>query len=130
MNIVNRAHFCEGVRLILKIGGHDMKRIFILLLAVVLTFSLSACGNIGRRDNDGMISPVDNEEMISRDRAIELALDNAGVTLEEVRDLEAELDRERGGVFWEVDFESGGYEYSYDIDSKTGEVTKVERDFD
>ena len=107
-----------------------MKRIFILLLAVVLTFSLSACGNIGRRDNDGMISPVDNEEMISRDRAIELALDNAGVTLEEVRDLEAELDRERGGVFWEVDFESGGYEYSYDIDSKTGEVTKVERDFD
>ncbi len=107
-----------------------MRKLFILLLAVVLTFTLSACGNIGRRDNDGIIPPVGTEEIISRERAIELALDNAGVVIEEVRDLEAELDRERGGVFWEVDFESGGYEYSYDIDSKTGEVTKVERDFD
>ena len=105
-----------------------MKRIFILLLAVVLTFSLSSCGNIGRRDNDGMISPVGTEEMISRDRAIELALDNAGVALEEVRDLEAELDRERGGVYWEVDFEHGGYEYSYYINTTTGEITKAYRE--
>ena len=104
-----------------------MKRIFILLLAVVLTFSLSACGNIGRRDNDTFLqgeTPV----TVSRERAIELALDNAGVALEEVRDLEAELDRERGGVYWEVDFEHGGYEYSYYINTTTGEITKAYRE--
>lgn len=104
-----------------------MKRIFILLLAVVLTFSLSACGNIGRRDNDTFLQG-ETSVTVSRERAIELALDNAGVALEEVRDLEAELDREYGGVYWEVDFEHGGYEYSYDINTTTGEITKAYRE--
>lgn len=73
---------------------------------------------------------VQTEETISRDRAIELALTEAGFTKEEVRDLEAELDRERGGLVWEVDFESGKLEYSYDINATTEEIVKVERDRD
>lgn len=69
-------------------------------------------------------------ETISRDRAIELALSEASLTKDQVRDLEAEMDRERGDLVWEVDFEFGKYEYSYDINAVTEEVVKVERDHD
>ena len=70
------------------------------------------------------------EAQITRDRAIEIALAHAGLNRSDVRDLEAELDRERGGIYWEVDFESGQYEYSYDINAQTGEIviSEIERD--
>jgi len=69
-----------------------------------------------------------SKTQITRDRAIELALQAAGLTRDKVRDLEAELDRERNGLFWEVDFETGEYEYSYDIHTETGVVVKAEHE--
>lgn len=74
--------------------------------------------------------PTNEKTFITRDRAIELALNHAGLTKAQVRDLEAELDRERTGVFWEVDFESGGYEYSYDINAETEAMARVEKERD
>ena len=74
--------------------------------------------------------PTNEKTFITRDRAIELALNHAGLTKAQVRDLEAELDYERTGVFWEVDFESGGYEYSYDINAETEAIAKVEKERD
>lgn len=73
---------------------------------------------------------ANTNEIISRDRAIELALDHAGVDRNSVFDLEAERDRDRGGIYWEVDFEDGKLEYSYDINAETGEVIRVERERD
>ena len=74
--------------------------------------------------------PADEKTFITRDKAIELALNHAKLTRTQVRDLETELDRERIGVFWEVDFESGGYEYSYDINAETEAIAKVEKERD
>lgn len=71
-----------------------------------------------------------NTNLISRDRAIELALKHAGLNKADVRDLEAELDVERGGKYWEIDFESGNLEYSYDINAETEEIRKVEKEKD
>lgn len=65
---------------------------------------------------------------VSRDSAIEKALTLAGLKREDVTDLEAELDYDREGVFWEVDFNSKTEEFSYDINAKTGEVTKSQRE--
>ncbi len=62
------------------------------------------------------------DELISREKAVEIALQKSGRTRDEVYDLEAELDREHYGVYWEVDFDTREYEYSYDIDAKTGEI--------
>ena len=70
------------------------------------------------------------QSAIGRDRAIELALNHAGLNKADVRDLEAELDRERGGTYWEVDFEHGGYDYSYDINAQTGEIVIAEKEKD
>ncbi len=64
---------------------------------------------------------------ISRDKAIEIALNAAGVTKEKARDLDAELDRENGTDIWDVDFESGNMDYSYDINAKTGAIVKQDK---
>ena len=119
-----------------------MKRSLLVILAVVFLFALSSCAhNEGPVNNtdaslQGTVQPrgilpySESAEEISRERAIELALNDAGFYAEDVYDLEAELDRERGGVFWEIDFEHGGYEYSYYINTTTGEITKAHREFD
>lgn len=65
-------------------------------------------------------------EFISRERAIEIALEIAGLTKNSVYELEAELEKERQGTFWEVGFETKEYEYSYKINAETGVITKSE----
>ena len=135
-----------------------MKKLFALILAAVFVFALSACDNKGenpkeqtnnqtiatqsdvQKENTDLNSsqPTDSKSsqtesdtnLITRDRAIELALNHAGLKKADVRELEAELDRERGGVYWEVDFESGNLEYSYDINAETEEIQKIEKERD
>ena len=64
--------------------------------------------------------PVVNE--ITREEAINIALKEAGLTREQVRELEAEKDRERGVLVYEVEFEHGRKEYSYEIRVSDGKV--------
>ena len=71
------------------------------------------------------IQPV-TEPTVSKEQAIEIALQAAGLTREAVADLEAELDKERDGLFWEVSFETREKEYDFDINANDGAVTKVE----
>lgn len=70
----------------------------------------------------------DTSAVISRENAIDAALKAAGLTREAVYDLEAELDREKGVLLWEVDFDTREYEYSYHIDAETGAVIRQEKD--
>ena len=133
-----------------------MKKLLGILLIFVLVFSLSACDNKGgRSDNNssGKATPPSSaentndkttpaadttsdtgsaasQEYISRDRAIELALSHAGLQKADVYDLDAELDREYGGVFWGVDFENGGYDYSYEINAVTEEIVRNQKERD
>ena len=68
----------------------------------------------------------EEKKVISRERAIEIALQEAGLTKDGVTDLEAELDKERGGLYWEVSFETKTTEYEYDIHAEDGTVAKRE----
>lgn len=65
---------------------------------------------------------------IDRDTAINTALNDAGLTKDSVFDLDAELDKERNGTYWEVDFETRDREYSYDINAYTGEIVRIENE--
>lgn len=134
-----------------------MKKLFAILITLVLVTAISACNNKGgdtaknnttsksqqkteQKDSTKLQSdklnesqgdqPQSDNNLITRDRAIELALNHAGLSKTDLRDLEAELDRERNGTFWEVDFEHGGYDYSYDINAETEEVFKLEKERD
>lgn len=70
------------------------------------------------------------EAMITTDEAVEIALKDACVSEADIRDLDTELDREREGLVYEVDFDYERNEYSYDIDAVTGEIInkRIEKD--
>ena len=67
---------------------------------------------------------------ITRQQAIDIALAHAGLTTDQIRDLDAEKDKERGVWLYEVDFEQGAYEYEYEIHTETGEILKAEKELD
>ena len=119
-----------------------MKKTIITSLVLLLVISISACGKrAGDRVEDNAqgnaqdnaqhqpeqtVDATQSEELITKDKAIEIALNKAGLTKDEIYDLESDLDREIQGVIWEVDFETKEYDYSYDIDAKTGEIVLEE----
>lgn len=70
------------------------------------------------------------ENWIGKDRAKEIALEHAGVKASAAKNLKCELDRENGTAVYEVEFESGGYEYSYEINAETGKIISSEKERD
>ncbi len=124
-----------------------MKKSLALLLAAVLLFSLSACDNVaGDADKNSTPAPQStpsesqptstpstptvNDAKITRDKAIEIALEKAKLQKADVYDLEAELDYEKGVLVWEVDFDYQNFDYSYDINANTGVIVfeEIEKD--
>lgn len=68
----------------------------------------------------------ETEDLIGREKAKKIALDDAKVKESEIRDLDIELDRDDGTIHYDVDFEVGGKDYDYEIDAKTGEILRSE----
>ena len=67
---------------------------------------------------------------IGKNKAKAIALNHAGVSEAEIRNFECELDRENGVMVYEIEFDAGSYEYSYEINATTGEVVKAEKEKD
>ncbi len=63
---------------------------------------------------------------ISANEAENIALDKVGLTRENIRFERTEIDHERGKLIWEVEFEIGNVEYSFDIDAVTGKILREE----
>ena len=109
-----------------------MKKLLALILVVGVMLLLPACAMQGDTAKGGTASSggasVGSTTTITRERAIELALQAASLTENEVFNIEADLDKERGGLVWEVEFETREHEYSYDVHAENGTVTKTERE--
>ena len=67
---------------------------------------------------------------IGHAKAKSIALNHAGVSESKVYDMEIELDEEDGMLVYEVEFKSGGMEYSYEINAATGAIVKQEAELD
>ncbi len=67
---------------------------------------------------------------IGHAKAKSIALNHAGVSENEAYDMDIELDDEDGILVYEVEFKSGGMEYSYEIHAATGEILKHEAELD
>jgi uncharacterized membrane protein YkoI len=76
------------------------------------------------RINEG--KPSENA-YIGDERAIEIALDHAGVKADEVSSvIDCELDFDHGRMVYEIEFIAKGMEYGFDIDAMTGAVIDFE----
>ena len=63
-------------------------------------------------------------------KAKSVALNHAGVSENKAYDMDIELDDEDGTLVYEVEFKSGGMEYSYEINAATGAILKHEAELD
>ena len=68
------------------------------------------------------VEPDPSDAIIGADEAKNIALRDACASEADIRDLDIELERERGALVYEVDFDLERREYSYDIDAVTGEI--------
>lgn len=73
-------------------------------------------------DLDRHGSSAQSGEYIGKEAALAAALADAGLTEDQVYDIDVELDSDGGIVRYEVDFETRDTEYEYDIDAVTGEI--------
>ena len=71
-----------------------------------------------------------NGTTITKEKAQEIALQNAGVSASNARELKVELGYEDGREVYDVEFKSGNMEYDYDIDPTTGSIIKGEKKID
>lgn len=80
--------------------------------------------------NDDYVVPEQAEKLISKAEAKKKALSHAGVKESDIREYKIELDREHNVIVYEIEFKSGRYEYSYEVNAENGKVAKYEKEFD
>lgn len=137
-----------------------MKKILSFMLALTFVFALTACGekdsvsSIMQEGSDMMSETKDNvssfiggvesgvASMVSRitqsnatisaEEARDIALKDAGVTKDNIHELESELDRELGILVYDIEFKSGDKEYSYEINAESGAIIDrhTKKDYD
>jgi len=75
-------------------------------------------------------APVAGE--ITEDAALQIALQDAGVKMEEIsrQRVELDIDDHTGKPKYDVEFHVGQMEYNYEIDQETGAILEAESDFD
>lgn len=75
-------------------------------------------------------SGTGSSETISRDRALEIALAQAGLGQSDVFDLKVEFDYDDGLAIYEVEFETRQAEYEYEINAVTGAILDADIDWE
>ena len=75
-------------------------------------------------------APSEAAQDIGYAKAKSIALNHAGVSENQAYDMEIELDDEDGTLVYEVEFQSGNVEYSYEINAATGAILKHETELD
>lgn len=106
----------------------------LLKIKKVITFAAAAAGAVVITTGaTGATTPViaapvtAADSYISQSAAKTTALNHAKVSASKITNYEIELDREKNGVFYEVEFDANGYEYDYKINAKTGTIVKSEK---
>ena len=92
--------------------------------------NLLASAGSGALDKVESVGTASDKAYIGADKARDAALRHAGVTAADAAKLEVELSCEKGVMVYEVEFEAGGYEYDYDVNAKTGDIMKSEKERD
>ncbi len=136
-------------------GGKIMKKILALISSTLIILSLSAC-DFALKNNENTNQALQNSsiksdgltsdsqpsslaennssttigKLLTREEAIEIALDHAGFNEKDVINLTAELDKETSWSEWEIEFDKDNYEYSYNIDASTGKIIKNNKEID
>lgn len=67
-------------------------------------------------------------EEITKERAQEIALEHAGFTADQVKNLRTDYEIDDGKPRYEVQFRQDRWEYDYEINAQTGDILSYDRD--
>lgn len=101
------------------------KKLIITGITAALLFGgAMGVGAMSNSTPDTKPNKVEKSELISAEKAIEIAINETGGTFKNI-----ELDEEDGRLIYETEVEKEGFEdIDLDIDAKTGEIIKVDYD--
>lgn len=124
----------------------------VILCLLVATLFMTSCSNTETENNqvvpqstqdttipnnNATEKPIEStptnstqENLIPKDAAKKIALDHAKVKETDTKRLKIDLDYEDGIQVYEIDFVASGFEYDYDINAKTGEIMKFDKEKD
>lgn len=88
------------------------------LMAVIVAVMMAA----------GCVSAFAAGSPLTKEEAMEAALDYAGLKADQVTFSRIHQDYDDGRQEWDVKIVSGGIEYEFEIDVLTGRITKFDRD--
>lgn len=90
--------------------------------------------NEKEKDNDNVHAAVNQQTTektkLTKAEVKKIAFGHANVKAADVYDLEVELDDDDGKTRYEITFQSGGYEYDYEVDAYTGKILRSEKERD
>ena len=90
----------------------------------------AADGSILKSAREDHSNALPADQAIGREAARNAALAHAGLSVNDVWELEVDEELDDRYPHYQVEFKSGGYEYEYEIDAATGAVLWSERDWD
>jgi len=80
-------------------------------------------GNILKKEIPAESQPPAAEATkITGEEALKVALEDAGLSKDQIHDLDIELDNDGGALHYDVDFEVNDKDYDYEIDAETGKI--------
>ncbi len=86
--------------------------------------------NSNNNNNAENNKPATSENVISAEKAKEIALNHAGVKADKAVFETVRLDKEDGVYEYDVDFKVGNIEYDYEINAVTGKVLEADREIE
>ena len=74
-------------------------------------------------------APAPVQNCITKDEALQIAMDYAGVTKKDILFPRVQMEFDDGFQYYEVEFHVGWTEYKYDIDAVSGQIMGYESDW-
>lgn len=100
-----------------------------LLLAAFCVTLFTGCASVRALEQSRMsVDSAAKTAQISKEDAIQIALNHAGVTVDQVSFLYADFGYDDGRPEFDVDFHYDGWEYDYEIHAETGAIVRSERE--
>ncbi len=119
--------------------------IIVILLVIILVICLKKDSNLSGSNNNYNYSEDTNQEIndntinnaegnnnnyISRDKALTIALDSLKINKSAIYDVNIELEKKYGEAVYEIDFNYNRYEYEVYVDAVNGKILHSFKEFD
>ncbi len=108
-------------------GGYEYEYEIDASTGEVVSYSVENSGGWVPHED---MSQLPQDGQITSQQALDIALESAGLSREQVNVDKSELDWDDGILTYEVEFYADGYEYEYKIDAYTGGILEQDKEWD